>query len=506
MKITSIKGCLSLCAAALIASSCHGDLDIVQNNRLTASNMWKTSTHVETSANAIYSKLRSNFVNTETSLLYWGELRVGSYMWGMSRVVAIYPASREVMLNTMTSSTSACSWSALYNVIDQANAVLKYAPSESIPMTQTKRNWALGQAHFARAYCYFWAVRLWGDVPLNLNPIESVSQPETYPFRTPKADVYARIEKDIEAAVSYSDDLGTNKYLATKDAVNMLKAEFALWMYTNQHGGDSYLAMAEEALGEIGVKAGDTRLLPDYSKVFDGRGTKNKNSAEVIFALQNDQTYQLTGGFSQYFTYSTAAIKNEFQSNPVPIKATQYLDYGDGYLAKLRESRDVKGDSRVPANLGEGPYGQNESLNGGIVTWPNKYVGDLSTGVHVPDADMVYYRYAQAVMLDAELKYYQGKYQEALASLNIIAKRAYGQDNYYTNATKDAVLQALTDEYFLEFPCEGVIWWALIRLDKIWDYNETLKARKNDTNILLWPITKTARNRNTNLTQTEGWY
>ena len=94
----------------------------------------------------------------------------------------------------------------------------------------------------------------------------------------------------------------------------------------------------------------------------------------------------------------------------------------------------------------------------------------------------------------------------ALKSLNIIAKRAYGKDNYYTDASQEAVLEALVDEYFLEFPAEGVIWWALIRLDKIWDYNDYLAANRNKTNILLWPISKSARDKNSNLTQTEGWY
>ena len=109
-------------------------------------------------------------------------------------------------------------------------------------------------------------------------------------------------------------------------------------------------------------------------------------------------------------------------------------------------------------------------------------------------------------MMDAELKYYKKDYTGALKSLNIIAKRAYGKDNYYTDATPAAVLDALTHEYFVEFVAEGVIWWALIRLDKIWDYNPYLKEHKNQTNILLWPITKSARDKNSNLTQTEGWY
>lgn len=501
MKNTIFSSILICCVLA----SCDNPLDIVQDNKLTASNMWKTSVHVTTSTNAIYADIRENFVQDDVSMLHWGELRVGPYLWGYSHLNKVYMA-KDVIENNMTSSSASCRWTKLYNAIDQANAVLKYAPSESIEMKDSDRAWAIGQASFARAYCYFWAVRLWGDIPLNTSPIEAVAQKETYPVRSPKAEAYALIENDIRVAVENAASLGSNKYLATKDAVNMLKAEYALWMYSVEKGGDKYLAMAEEALESIGIKSGDSRLLSDYSKIFDGRGSGNKNSAEVIFALMNDQSYQLTGGYAGYFTFSPPGVKKEFQCNPVPVASTQWLDYGDGFLEELRRSRDTYGDRRVSTNLGEGKYGQDESVNGGVLTWPNKYIGDLSSGSMVKDADMIYYRYAQAVMMAAELKYFQGAYKESLSYLNIIAKRAYGKDNYYTDATKEAVQKALSKEYLLEFPCEGVIWWALIRLDTIWDYNATLKSRKNDKNILLWPIHKDARNKNSNLTQTEGWY
>jgi len=499
---------LSLCLTSVVLSgvvSCSGALDIVQDDKLTFSNMWKTSAQVESSTNTIYDDIRLNFIQDDITMLHWGELRVGSYMWGYSHVNKVYTA-KEVLDNSMTSSSASCKWGKLYKAIDQANAVLKYAPSKDINMAEEKRQWALGQAYFARAYCYFWAVRIWGDVPLNLVPIESTDQKELYPSRAPKEKVYEQIGEDIEAAVALEGHLGNNKYLATKDAVNMLKAEYSLWMYTNQKGGDGYLAKAEEALIEIGVKSSDTRFLAKYSDVFDGRGSNKKNSAEVIFAYLNSQTYSLTGGFAKYFTFATAAVQKTYQNNPVPIATTQYLDYGDDFLKMLKDSRDNNGDTRVATNLGEGSYGQNTALNGGVITWPNKYIGSLNTGVMINDADYLYYRYSFAVMMYAELKYYQGEYTEALSTLNIIAKRAYGKNNYYTSAAKADVLAAITREYFLEFPCEGIIWWALIRLDKIWDYNATLKSRKDDTNILLWPILKDARNKNHNLTQTEGWY
>ena len=306
MNYKNIRSLLLVWIAAGVVS-CHGDLDIMQDNKLSVSNMWKTSIQVENSTYGIYSAMRDNFVQDQVNVLTWGELRVGEYMWRNSRTETIWLADlRSVVQNTMSSTTNAVSWSKLYTAVDQANAVLKYAPA--VAMTDTKRSWAIGQASFARAYLYFWAVRLWGDVPLNLNPIESVAQPEAYPSRAPKASVYAQIGADIARAVENAGGLGTDKYLATADAVNMLKADYALRMYAVQKGGDDYLTMAEEALAAVGVKAGDNRLLTDYAKIFDGYGSNNKNSNEVVFALYNSRDENKTGGFSTYFAFSDGAV------------------------------------------------------------------------------------------------------------------------------------------------------------------------------------------------------
>ena len=371
-------------------------------------------------------------------------------------------------------------------------------------MTDAKRNWAMGQAYFARAYAYFWAARLWGDVPLNLRPIESVDQPETYLVRAPKADVYARIGSDIESALALSDALGSDKYLATKTAVLMLKAEYCLWMYSAQKGGDAYLDGAEDALEAIGISP--SLLCDDYGQIFDRMADNAKPSKNSkgggLRPLQRPDRIQ-DGRLQLVFRLPEAYVAKGYQGNPVPIYETQWLDYGEGFLAKNSATAATnRGDTRVKYNLGEGDYG----ADGGRLTFCRKFLGDMSAGKMVLDADLIYYRAALAVMMDAELKYYRKDYGGALKSLNIIAKRAYGKDDYYTDASQEAVLEALVDEYFLEFPAEGVIWWALIRLDKIWDYNDYLAANRNNTNILLWPISKSARDKNSNLTQTEGWY
>ena len=159
MKHINIYKIFLLAAIAPVTAACNGDLDIMQDNKLSASNMWKSSTDVIQSTYGIYERMRSNFVQNDINIFYWGEARVGDYMWGPSLESRVQDNNMiSVRTSTMSSSTSSAGWSRLYTTIDQANAVLKYAPT--VNMTDAERSFATGQAAFARAYCYFWAATL----------------------------------------------------------------------------------------------------------------------------------------------------------------------------------------------------------------------------------------------------------------------------------------------------------------------------------------------------------
>lgn len=490
--IVAAIGLSCLCA-------CREKLEIPYNNVLSASNMWQDPSDLEQSVPCIYEQLRTFFQSKDANVFYYGEVRLGDYMWGQSRRGASHNTYMICCRHQTMTPSNTISWANAYHAIDQANAVLAHSAECNAADAMVK--WANAQAYFARAFAYFYIVRLWGDVPLNLLPVEGTGQEETYPFQATPAETYAQIGRDIEACEACGDVLGNEKYLGTKDALNMLKAEYALWMYSTQNGGNSYLSLAETALNAIGISG--SKLLPDYSKIFS---RTNKKNAEVIFALNNTPTN--TGGYQSYFCFASKDIKSNFRQNPVPVNSTQWWDYSDGFMQQLLDSK-AAGDSRVDTNLGIGNY----AADGSQVTWCNKLLGDMSGSAIVFDNDLLYYRYALAVMMFAELKYYQGQYDAALNALNLIAKRAYGKENVYTSSSQNDVLDAIVKEYFLEFPAEGVIWWALIRTGKIWEYvpnkefpEETfadLRARK--ANILLWPIPQSSLNRNTNLHQIAGW-
>src|SRR5690625_6264280 len=64
-------------------------------------------------------------------------------------------------------------WSGAYQAISRANSVIKYVP-ETEGLSETESNNLLAQARFFRAYNYFYLVRVFGDVPLILEPYESL--------------------------------------------------------------------------------------------------------------------------------------------------------------------------------------------------------------------------------------------------------------------------------------------------------------------------------------------
>ncbi|MCH5173734.1 MAG: RagB/SusD family nutrient uptake outer membrane protein [Bacteroidales bacterium] len=500
-----MKNTLKIFAVAVLCStafsSCHSDLDIPYDNALSVSNMWKDPSDLEQSVPGIYYRMRSYFSAAECNVFYLGETRVGDYMWGPSLESKVQDNFKIACRHNTLTPSNTIGWSGLYSAIDQANAVIKYA--EQCHATQDRVDWAYAQAYFARAFCYFYAARIWGWVPVNLLPVESTNQEECYPRQKTPDEVYAQVENDILACEPIADKLGSEKYFGTKDAFNMLKAEYALWMYSTREGGSKYLDMAQEALNAIGIS--ESKLLADYDKIFD---RTNKKNGEIVFSVALSSS--VTGGYQVYFCQPSNLIASAYRNNPVPISSTQWWSYSQNFVDELKAS-EAKGDSRVKTNLGYGPY--SSAADKHEITWCNKLLGDMSKSPVVMDNDLIYYRYAYAVMLDAELKYYRKDYAGANRSLNMIAKRAYGKDNYYVSTSASDVLDNIVKEYFLEFPAEGMIWWALIRTGRIWSMEpnseipgqtfETLRAK--NPNILLWPILQSSINKNSNLHQIAGW-
>ncbi len=238
-------------AASMAMAGC--ELDIVNSDQLNTTNMWVDESDVTGATTGIYFELRNAFRQNYTNQFFWGELRVGPAMWDRGTNRSLMDSDMlEVLHSLLNGGTSSVSWTNLYTCINQCNSVIKYAPS--VEMSDETRSYCLGNAYFVRAYVYYWIARVWGDAPVILTPTESTGR-EIYPSRSPRAEVYAQVAQDIESALTHITSNAKGCYYATVDNINMLKADFALWMYAAQKGGDSYLTMAGAVGGIIKTNA-----------------------------------------------------------------------------------------------------------------------------------------------------------------------------------------------------------------------------------------------------------
>ena len=335
---------VALLFCAYGAGGCHGDLDIMQDNKLSASNMWKEESDATSATYGLYVYLRSALKSMNDVYLCWGELRNG--LWGPGTHNTLNGVDQsQVRTSTMSSVNEYADWTALYTTVNQANLVIRHVPA--MGLKEKPRAFCLGNAHFIRAYCFFQIARIWGDAPLPLWGYESTDT-ELFLGRTPVSEVLMRVERDIADAERYVADT-SDKTVATPAAVAMLKADYALWMYRMQAGGEAYLAMAQEALGELGLS--DALLEPAYADIFS---SSNKCGREVIFAVHQDVSEALNGP-AYYLGWNESYVEAAYRNNPVPTTGgNQWWWYTDTYRALLQAD---PADTRAALTCRTADYG-----------------------------------------------------------------------------------------------------------------------------------------------------
>jgi hypothetical protein len=172
-------------------------------------------------------------------------------------------------------------WNTLFIDINTANGVLQYgADADIAAATKTQ---LLAQAKFLRAFCYYYLVTTFGQVPLHTTFNTS---PSTADAPAPLADVYAQIIKDLtEAAADLPNTAasGTGKP-ATKATALYLLAKTYLWRgWSTVAQANDFTAAYTTAKGLIDNKATyGLDLLPFFDDVFREGNEYNKEVLMVV--------------------------------------------------------------------------------------------------------------------------------------------------------------------------------------------------------------------------------
>ncbi len=431
------KTIISVFAIALLLASCSDDyLNISPEGKLPVQNFWQDADDAVAGTNAMYSNLRA-----------WPVAAFGSFIITIASDDAEKgsspgDASFFSDINNFTYTPSAFIindyWTGQWNGVNFANQVITNVPN--IDMDAALKTRLIAEARFMRAFHYFNLVRTFGGVPIyNGLPADG-----NYNIpRATKEEVYNLIIEDLAYA---KDNLPTsydaaNVGRATKGAATSYLAK----IYLYQQNWQQAYQLTQEVMG-MGYS-----LLPDFNSEFR---IANENSSESIFEAQ--ATY----------VEGNCSISNSQYSETQGVRG----QFGWGFnvpsqdLADFFEPGDVRRDATIIFRGETTPEGDLINATGDNPMYnqksyvPQALIGNCSSG---SGQNIRHMRYSEVLLINAEAANELGNSSQALASLNIVRRRA-GLAN--STATDQAsIRQAIYKERRAELAMEHDRFWDLVR-------------------------------------------
>ena len=490
---------------AITLSACTSELELISPSELTAAGFWATEEGARTAHTGMFANLRSEAGD------FWqlGELR--SDTWGGRTYES--PAGISFIESNITATTAPFGgWAGFYTRIHRINDFLINAPNVTFVNEDDKAH-MIGQAYGLRALYYYTLLKTWGDVPIILEPLTTVDPSSLSKARSSQNEVMAQIKSDIAASLGA---FGPNdnfyegsKIYWSKAATLALKGDVFIWSGNLLGGGTTDFNEAKTALQQI---AGMGVSLA--SSINDLWSVANENNAEFIFAIQYKQDE--ASNIYNSFTGRSTEINPQFDAtgnamSSFVIAGSNRYGQSEKTILLLDDNDDARKDATfirlyTDDNGGSGYPTYNEPTYFGSIL--NKFLGQVSGSERIFENDVPLYRYADVVLMLAEVKNLLG--EDPSGEINQIRQRAYGA-NYvvathgYTNGSQVDNTNAILNERYKEFIGEGKRWWDLRRAGSsfVFDNNDFLSP--GDEYKLVLPITTDMIGRNPLLEQTTGY-
>jgi hypothetical protein len=375
------------------------------------------------------------------------------------------------------------------------------------------RNSLKGQALFWRAWAYFRMVRLYGGVPLILEPVEPNDEAAIFVPRNKTSECFMQIVKDLDNAIFLLDDKSDIGRI-DKCAAMAFKGRVVLFKASPQFNRNNDVSVWQEAYTANRealefLDAQGKGLYDDYRNIW-----LDEMNREVIMVRRHAYPASPNGSSQQAMRpllYSRGAVGGNVPSlelvNAYPMKDGSRWDPATMDYRKLHQNRDARFYASIAYN-GAAPYISpmfgNENMwtywydadgdpstgingkesradnNSDFGEWaedrytntsfyPAKMLDQTITRVNAPDGsvDWIEIRYAETLMNYAEAANETGRTDEALNALYRIRQRAAiepGDGSYGIQAAStDELRKVIQDERFVEFAFEVKRFWDLRR-------------------------------------------
>ncbi|MDR6781946.1 hypothetical protein ABIE26_001565 [Pedobacter africanus] len=390
-----------------------------------------------------------------------------SYAWGMSLLTGLLADElsfngttwEQYQNNSLIANESLVgrTWYTSYYGIYQANAIVEGVSKSNFP--EAFKNQAIGEALFIRAFCHFYMVNLFGDVPLITTTNTETNRLSP---RVAAADVYAQIIADLERAqsilpVTYAS--GTNRTRVNKYAAAALLARVYLYQ-------KNYVAAEAKATEVITAMNGN---VPLYTMV---------DPSVAFLIASNEAIWSFDSSDNGFPPIGTQTVPN---ANAVPNFTI---------LPGLFSAFELT-DKRKTTWIGVSA-GQN---------YPNKYRTKTKLNL---EFDVVL-RLAEQYLIRAEARAYQNKPGFGEADVNVVRGRA-GLGGLIFGSQAQS-LTAIAKERRVELFAEwGHRWMDLKRTGQVDAVNGALKPAFWQSTDALLPIPTVEIANNPNLVPNPGYF
>lgn len=488
-------------AAVLIAgglTSCSDFLDQSSDSSLDGKNIFSTYEYAEGTIANIYQEFGEQ--NYRARSIWYGyntdvEVYSGSNKADGKADLATYNAG--TANDQMNVKTGTDLWAKMYAAIERANLAIS-GLRENADLTDAKNKQLLGEALTLRALFYVDLINMWGDVPARF---EGVNSSNMYAAREDRDVIYKQLIADLQEAqelCAWPNELSETQTVerVNKAFVKGFLARVCMQAagYAQRMDGENRLStdpeLTKEKLYPIALQACKDVMAQE------GKYVALKNNFEDIFNNNGVSGDVITAGSESLFEigYSnspargrimyTFGIRHTGADNmtgmdkkgsdvgPVP---TLYFDYD-----KNDTRRDVtccpfqweKGKQKLQAfkswSFGKLRY-----------EWTNRLIPNGNDD----GINKLYMRYADVVLMRAELENELNGPAEAAPYLEKIRKRAFGGDvSSYINkvsASKESMFNAIVEERGLEFAGELIRKADLIRWGLLKSKMDETKAKMN---------------------------
>ena len=522
---------ITLTLSVILVTSCKKIIDEKLVSGISAGSYYTTPEGFESLINSCYNPMRTwygqerGFTLTEYGVDTYTEGADGDYKYFNQYTATLNPSSP--YLDDL--------WTEFYKGINTCNTAIDQA--EKIPNlngdTKIKR---IAEARFLRAQYYFILVQTFGDVPMNVQPINTVI---TEVNRVEASRIYDEvIVPDLKYAVDNLPEVQSNYGRATKPAAEGILARVYLVL---QKWAEA------ETLSKAVINNYNFQLSDSYGKIFD---INNQRNSEVIWAVQFTKSPLLNGDGNSGHLYFLMGydlepgMKRDLE-NGRPYKRFKLTPYGNA-LFNNNDQRYVEGFKRTfySNNLSNAPAGMmlgdtavyvtneivpdaikqtkrykiydlttiNEAGGTRFLT-PVKYLDNQRSDVNVTagSRDFFVLRIAEMYLTAAEALFRQNKLEEAASYLNVLReKRAVvGSSAAMRISASDVSLNFILDERGRELFGEMQRWFDLKRtntlIQRVREYNTKAAANIQEYHSLR-PIPQTEIDRASNLVSQNPGY